>query len=688
MKSYNLRFVALLVAAVLPVVAIASVLVVYVARQERLSVETETRVKVARVVDLVDREISANFRVLQALATSANLDHPDLSSFHDEARRVLESQPSWLTIILLDLNGWQILSARQPFDRPSLQVIDPRSYEEALRTGRSVVGGISEPAPRTGNRAIPLRVPVVRDGRTRYILTAPVIPESIGRLLRDSGVPAAWIGIVVDREGRIIARSRDAEIHVGRSANEDTLTAIQSGTGSGLYDGRISEDSDVIAAYGTSFLTGWSVHFGIPRESIKGPYRRAVLGASLGGLAIVLLATILVWLVQRDLAAYRRQEATLRQAQKMEAIGRMTGGVAHDFNNVLAVIASAAGLLRRRPDDPRRELFLDGIVDATDRAANLTRQLLSFAGRRAWHPEVIELPSRISASADLLRSCLRSDIDLRLDLADGLWPVELDPAELELVLLNLAANARDSMPKGGALRLTARNVSLPQAGEGLLDLKGDHVRLTVTDTGMGMAPEVLERAFEPFFTTKEQGKGTGLGLSQVYGFARQAGGAATIQSRPGTGTAVTLYLPRTRKVPAETGLVAGAEPLPAKRLRVLVVEDDPAVSSMTVALLEQLGHTAVAVGQATEALETLTREQRFDLVFSDVVMPGEMDGIQLAHEIRRRHPAMPVLLVTGYSVKLENGAAAPHGVDILRKPYSVSALQRAIEESVEAQVAC
>jgi signal transduction histidine kinase/ActR/RegA family two-component response regulator len=684
-KSYNFRLVALLVAAVLPVMAIASVLVVYVARQESSSVETETRANVARVVDLVDREIGANLRVLEALATSANLDQPNLRSFHEEARRVLKSQPSWLTLILLDLDGWQILSARQPFDRSPIKVIEPHSYEEAVRTGRAVVGGISEPSPRTGIRAIPLRVPVVRDGRTRYILTAPLRPNSIGALLRGGGVPAAWIGGVVDRAGRIVARSRDAEIYIGRSANEHALTAVRSAAGSGLYDGRTFEGSDVIAAFGTSPLTGWTVHFGIPRESIQGPYTRAVLGASLGGLVSIVLAATLVWLVQRDAAAQRRQEATLRQAQKMEAIGRMTGGLAHDFNNMLAVIRSAAGLLRRRPNDPRQEVFLDGIVDATDRAANLTRQLLSFAGRRAWQSQAIDLASRVSTTADLLRSCLRSDIDLRLDLADGLWPVELDPAELEFALLNLAANARDAMPKGGSLRLAARNISLPQSGEDVLDLHGDYVRFVVSDTGTGMAPDVVERAFEPFFTTKEHGKGTGLGLSQVYGFARQAGGAATIQSRQGAGTTVTLYLPRSRKIPAEFDLVDGAEFLPGRRSRILVVEDDPAVSSMTVAVLEHLGHTAVAVGRATEALEVLLRGQQFDLVFSDVVMPGDMDGIQLAQEIRRSYPTMPVLLVTGYSVKLASGTASPCGVDILRKPYSVSALQHAIAESLTAQ---
>jgi CheY-like chemotaxis protein len=366
----------------------------------------------------------------------------------------------------------------------------------------------------------------------------------------------------------------------------------------------------------------------------------------------------------------------------MEAIGRMMGGVAHDFNNVLAVIRSAAELIRRRPEDPRREFFLDSIVQATERGAKLTRQLLSFAGRRAAQPEVVDLAERVAAIGELVRSSLRADIELRLELAPGLWPVEADPAELELALLNLASNARDAMPDGGTLRLSAGNVTLPRAGEDVVPaLAGDHVRLAVTDTGTGMAPDVAERAFEPFYTTKERGKGTGLGLSQVYGFARQAGGTAVVRSRPGEGTGVVIYLPRTRKTPA-IAAAPSAERAAARSLRVLVVEDDRAVTSGAAALLRELGHVPTLAERADEALERLADGSRFDLVFSDVVMPGGMDGVQLAHEIRRRHPGTPVLLATGYALRLEEGAGAPADVRVLRKPYGLEALAGAIEESV------
>jgi signal transduction histidine kinase len=546
-RTHNARLVALLVAATLPVVTIASVLVVYVARQERRTVETETRAKVAQVVEAVDREIGANLRVLEALATSAQLDGPDLRAFHAEARRVLASQPGWLTVVLADLEGRQLLSARQPFERPALEVVDRPSYDELVRTGRPVVGGISPPAPRTGTRAIALRVPVTRDGRLRYVLTAPLRPEGIGRLLHGSGIPAEWVAGIADREGRIVARTRAAATYVGEPASPAARAATATGSRSGFYRGRTLEGLEVVTAFATSPLTGWSVHLGIPEAAFAGPLRRAVRMAALGGLGSVLLAAALAWLIQRDVAARRRQEAVLRQAQKMEVIGRMAGGLAHDFNNLLSLIRSAAGMVRRRPDDPKRDFLLDSIVEATERGARLTRQLLTFAGRRDWQPEIVDLGPSLREILELLRASVRGGLAWQLELVDGLWPVEVDASELEHALVNLAVNARDAMPEGGTVRLTARNVSLPLAGEHPPGLQGDHVRLALTDSGAGMTPDVVERAFEPFFTTKAPGKGTGLGLSQVYGFARQAGGAATIESRPGAGTTVALYLPRARK---------------------------------------------------------------------------------------------------------------------------------------------
>ena len=225
MKRYSLRLAALLLAAALPVMVIASALVVYVAREERRAVEAETKARAARLIDLLERDIAAPVRVLEALASSVNLDRADLAAFHAEARRVLASQPDWLTVVLLDLDGFQLLSARQPLDRPRIKVVEPASYAEVLRTRRPVVGGSSDPSPLTGVRAVPVRVPVLRDGAPRYVLTAPVKPHGIGELFAASGLPADWVGAFVDRDGRVVARSREAERYVGQLATEPTRAA-------------------------------------------------------------------------------------------------------------------------------------------------------------------------------------------------------------------------------------------------------------------------------------------------------------------------------------------------------------------------------------------------------------------------------------------------------------------------------
>jgi two-component sensor histidine kinase/PAS domain-containing protein len=371
-KGYGFRAIALVVAAVLPVTVIASAMVVYVARQEHRAVEAETRAVAARVVDLLDREIGAHLRVLEALATSAELDRQDLGAFHEEARRALASQPGWLSVILLDLDGWQLLSARQPFDRPRVRVIEAESYREVLRTGRSVVGGISEPSPASGVRAVPIRVPVHRDGRLRYVLTAPARPEGIGLLLAEAGLPATWVGGVIDGTGRIVARSLAPERYVGQPANATALAAIRSGARSGRYDGRTLDGAEVVGIFATSSLTGWTVHLGIPRAVLEGPQRRAVLGASLGGLASVLLAAALAWLLQRDRTARRRTVETL------ESIGDAFYALDHDLRFTYAN-RRALELWRRRSGDVLGRPLLEVFPRA---AGTETYRALSEAARR------------------------------------------------------------------------------------------------------------------------------------------------------------------------------------------------------------------------------------------------------------------------------------------------------------------
>jgi signal transduction histidine kinase/CheY-like chemotaxis protein len=381
--------------------------------------------------------------------------------------------------------------------------------------------------------------------------------------------------------------------------------------------------------------------------------------------------------LRREIESREVAEEALRQSQKMEAMGQLTGGVAHDFNNLLMVASSGLDLMERTSDPARRERLMVGIRQALDRGASLTQQLLSFARRSAVHPEVIDLGDRLRRLEDLLDRSLREDIEARLVIPPGLWRVEVDPSQLEVAVLNIALNARDAMPNGGTVTIRARN---RPADEGGTD--GDRVELSITDTGAGMSPELISRVFEPFFTTKGVGQGTGLGLSQVYGFARSSGGEVSIQSRVGEGTTLSLVFPRSLKaLPGETKTEAPARDKAPRRYRVLLVEDDDQVADFVSQSLKELDYDSHRVGDAASALQALDAEGPFDVVFSDMLMPGEMGGLDLARAIAERRPRIPVILTTGYSAAA--AAASAEGISLLLKPYRIDALAEELRKAID-----
>jgi len=388
--------------------------------------------------------------------------------------------------------------------------------------------------------------------------------------------------------------------------------------------------------------------------------------------------------ITRDITERRKAQLELAkaherlgQAQKMEAIGQLTGGIAHDFNNLLMVVGGQAQLLRKVVgDDPKILRSLDAIQEATRRGQDLTRHLLSFARRQRLQPVSISLSERNAALKELLSAGLPSHVRLEVDVPEDIWPVTVDQGELELALLNLVVNAKDAMPGGGILTIEASNVSLEEGADA--GLVGDFVAMSIRDTGEGIPSDIQARIFEPFFTTKDVDKGTGLGLSQVYGFVQQAGGGVTVSSELGRGTAFTLYLPRSDDQAAEAGSSEGVE-APAGS-RVLIVEDNPEVAEVTAALFEQLGNRTLVVGNAAAALKALA-EGLPDLLFTDLVMAGEMDGLELARRVRQMHPRLPILLSTGYSKAAEGlGDEFP----ILAKPYEIGELSRAVGAAIQA----
>lgn len=372
-----------------------------------------------------------------------------------------------------------------------------------------------------------------------------------------------------------------------------------------------------------------------------------------------------------------RVEETLRQAQKIEAIGQLTGGVAHDFNNLLMVISGGLDMLDRQTDPNRRRRLMDGMIQAAQRGASLTKQLLAFSRRQTLRPEAVDVAMQIGGMRELLDRSLRGDVHVEFEFPDALWPVEVDPGELELVILNLAVNARDAMPNGGTILVRGEN--LPDLNDP--EIAGDYVRLSVIDTGVGIPAEILSRVFEPFFTTKDVGKGSGLGLAQVHGFATQSRGTVRIKSQIGQGTSIELYLPRSLNLASRQRHLIdfnrAVRPKKNGQGQILLVEDDDEVAALVGEMLGQLGYEVTRAASAAAALGALADGRSVDVVFSDIMMPGGMNGVELAREISRRRSDIPVLLTSGYAEAAIHEAEAA-GIQILAKPYHIDDLAAAL----------
>jgi signal transduction histidine kinase/CheY-like chemotaxis protein len=423
-------------------------------------------------------------------------------------------------------------------------------------------------------------------------------------------------------------------------------------------------------------------------------YRRALVSA-----ASIFTPSIVLWFVlafslkrlaaekqawerwQAEASMRRSIETAYRQSRKMEALGNLVGTVAHDFNNLLTIIATNVQIARRRgAENIDREL--GAIERALKNGQSLTRQLLGVARKQPLRSETIDLSRWLAASQELLRASLGAKAALVVDIGRDIWPIEVDSAELELALINIAVNARDAMPSGGRFTMRATNVRLEP--EGGFALTGEFVQISLEDTGGGMPPDVLAHAFEPLFTTKPKGMGTGLGLPQVFAFCDRSGGLATIDSIPGAGTTVRLYLPRAHEAPAATPADPQRESdaAPARSLHVLLVEDNDEVAAGTEALLRMMGHRVTCAFNADAALQLIAdtlsrRADPFDVLISDIHMPGTANGIDLAEAAQTLDAPLPVILITGYAQELER--ARNVNVRVLSKPFDIALLESMLQ---------
>jgi PAS domain S-box-containing protein len=506
-------------------------------------------------------------------------------------------------------------------------------------------------------------VPANEDGRFRLLVDA----------ITDCAI------FMLDLEGRVLSWNAGAELITGYRPDEiigETFSRFYSEDDRNT--GAPERGLAIAAREGRFESEGWRVRKG-------GELFRAhvIIDAirNEGG-EVIGFATMTRDITERRKAQLALEEAqqALFQAQKLESIGQLSSGIAHEFNNLLMVILGGLDLARRRlGEDNRAQTLLDNAMQAAQRGALLTRRMLAFARRQELKAEVIDLPDLVAGMRELLERSIGPSVAIRTAFTPALSPIRTDPNQLESAVLNLAVNARDAMPRGGTITISADEASIGPGHASELP-SGRYVRLCVADTGVGMDEATVGRATEPFFTTKDVGRGAGLGLSMVHGLAEQSGGRLRLQSRPGEGTKVTLWLPA---ADAATEAPAAEDPGPPdqqRRLLVLAVDDDSLVLTSTAAMLEDLGHTVIEAGSGPAALTILQREPAVDILITDQAMPG-MTGLELARAARALRPKLPVILATGYAdLTSDAGLAAPR----LAKPFTQPELAQAVNRAAAA----
>ena len=658
-----------------------------------LDVMQEQALKVFETVDRTFAEVDEVVRGLpddQIRASQAAL-HPRLE-------RIAGVMPQLQAIVLVGRDGRPLASSRLAAVKTDANFAD-RDYFKA-QVGHDVgtfVSDVRRPQlTGVGTDFFDLsRRLASPDGSFRGVIAVAVRPAYFEDFYALIGQTPGSFYALVRSDGAFLARYPVRDNPAQRLRRLSPTSALRRAIEQGLTGGRFSVNSEIDGVsrrIGFRKLAGYPVYAlaGTDSAAIRNEWLLTMADHLMFGLPATLLLFAVLWVALRRTRrlyeeAGRREmaEDALRQAQQLQAIGQLTGGVAHDFNNLLMIVRGSAQRLRRHISDEKQTQLLDAIANATQRGESLTRQLLTFSRRQMLQPSVIDLAERLPEIKDMLSRSLRGDIEIRVGVPKRSCFVKVDPSELELALLNLAFNARDAMPSGGTLTITAKPVLLRgrASEEGL---NGEFVAIRVADTGAGIAPDVLPRVFEPFFTTKDVGKGTGLGLSQVYGFARQSGGAATIASSARRGTAVTLFLPQTWETPAQVRQPSAAVGATLPAGTVLLVEDNGEVAEVGKAYFEELGYTVKQAASAQAGLDLIERDGDIDVVFSDILMPGGMNGLELATAVRRRYPDIIVLLTTGYSSSAQD--AVRQGFEVLQKPYDLAALERALRAAHKAAV--
>jgi len=695
---------AIVLAALLPLLFFAAA-----AYSDYQSTYREAQLRADRAAQIAHEQATRVFEtnqviVRQLLHNLGSVSDEELAQrqaeLHDQLRSLAKGLGHIQTLTLWDARGRPLVSSRS-FPAPATLDVSDRPYFNFHRTNRNAwfVSGVLI-GRSSGTPFIDVSIRRDRpDGTFAGVVSTLLSPAYFSDFYRTLEESEPGLSVTLMREdGEVLVRWPPLPNERGRAQPDGALmTAMSESRARGMLDATSGIDgARQLAVYRKVEAYPLYVISGIDHQPLMaGWYRNTLLLAAFAfpaSLALGFVSWIAMRRTRRELLASERlkreseqrlqAEAALRQAQKLEALGQLTGGVAHDFNNLLMVVNNNVHLLSRLVPQTAGSPQIAAIDRAVTGGTRLTRQLLAFSRRQAVTPEVISINDAVPAMMELLRTSLGSSIRLQFVAQAQASFVKVDAAEFELALLNLTINARDAMQGGGELTIATRNTTLQKQ---TADLEpGQYVVLTVNDTGQGVPEADLGRVFEPFFTTKKPGQGSGLGLSQVYGFCVQAGGVARMHSKPKVGTMVSMYLPVAplqAPAPAEPEYAPVDRPL---RGRLLLVEDNLEVAAATKPLLEALGCAVVHVASADAALDALAAGALpFDIVLSDILMPGSLNGLDLAMLLRHQNPGLPVLLMTGYAA--QTGQAMASGFQVLAKPVSAASLASAIGGALQAR---
>ena len=683
-------------------------------------VERTTRILHEHALKIFETQQLMLDQVNERLRTLDWANPRDVSALHellDHLRRLL---PQVVDIMVTDAAGHVRAGSRQTAPDPSLDLSD-RDYFKALKASNRETPFVSRAmvGRQTGLPVFNIATRVRNPNTSRFdgVISIALDQAYFGDFYRDIEQGYTQIVVLARDDGSVLASDPPMEDPMLPAVALARLRA-DDGMDRAVIHPSVVDGKMRILGYEKVGTYPVLIGFGVTRHSALAPWRRNMHGY---GLVAMLSSLVLLgvsgfairriklegnatakWrhsaaLLEKEMGERSRIEDQLRQSQKMEAVGQLTGGIAHDFNNLLTVVIGNLDLLSRRMGDadPKHRSLIRNAIEGANRAASLTSRLLSFSRQQALAPATLDANALITGMRELLGRTLGEAVSIELRLADALGSAFADPNQLENAILNLCVNAVDAMPRGGQLTLATENVVLDAAfcarQAGLAP--GRYVAIAVTDTGTGMGTEVIKRAFEPFFTTKPVGKGTGLGLSQLYGFARQSGGHADIVSQVGAGTTVRIYLPRVGDERAETDPVvatAAAEPVHARvaGTTVLIVEDDELVRHLGAGALRDSGYRVIEAATGIEGLRLVQAHPEIALLFTDVVLKGQMNGRELAQRAGLLRPSLPVLFTTGYTkagaASLAEGEGADDGLNLIGKPFTTAALAARIAELLAA----